>query len=65
MRLAVSDTVATLTGLIEQQRALMPEIPERFELRTAFPARVLADVACTMQEAGLVPSATLFIRALP
>lgn len=65
VRLAAGDTVETLRGLIERQRALLPEVPERFELRTAYPARVLSDGAATAAQAGLVPSATVFVRALP
>ena len=36
-----------------------------FELRTAFPARTLADEAQTLAAAGLAPAATLCMRPLP
>ena len=35
-----------------------------FELRTAFPARTLADDAQTLRQAGLAPAATLCVRPL-
>ena len=67
IRLAASDTVETLRLMIEQQRDFLPRgaVPERFELRTAYPARVLGDGAETAAQAGLCPSATVFVRALP
>ncbi|WIA10981.1 hypothetical protein OEZ85_011140 [Tetradesmus obliquus] len=33
-----------------------------YELRSAFPARLYADVSMSLEQAGLVPSATLFMR---
>jgi hypothetical protein len=33
-----------------------------YELRSAFPARLYADVSSSLEQAGLVPSATLFMR---
>ncbi len=36
----------------------------RYEIRSAFPARAYADEEETLRAAGLVPNATLFLRAL-
>jgi hypothetical protein len=36
-----------------------------YEIRSAFPARLYADDGATLRQAGLVPSATLFLRAAP
>ena len=56
-------TVACLAPLPAARGAVRGGSP--FELRTAFPARTLADEAQTLAAAGLAPAATLCMRPLP
>lgn len=37
---------------------------KNYEIRTAFPQRAYADLTETLRDAGLVPNATLFLRAV-
>lgn len=39
--------------------------PGPYEIRSAFPARAYTDEVETLRQAGLIPNATLFLRALP
>lgn len=57
IKLRATDTIGALRRRV-QGLVLIQE----FEIRTAFPPVVYADDAQTLQEAGLVPSATLILR---
>mmetsp|Transcript_21636 Transcript_21636/g.43213 ORF Transcript_21636/g.43213 Transcript_21636/m.43213 type:complete len:628 (+) Transcript_21636:77-1960(+) len=53
-------TVGRLRSLIEAAK----DRPGEFEIRTAFPNRVYEDESATLEEAGLVPNASLNVRFL-
>jgi hypothetical protein len=68
-----SDTIGELRRRLDAHRAAAAAsagggggAPGRpgYEIRSAFPARVYGDDSVTLQQAGLVPSATLFLRAV-
>lgn len=60
--LPAASTVGELRALLLARGVVKPG--QRFELRTAFPARLLSDPSASLAGAGLVPSATLCIAAL-
>lgn len=64
IRLFYEDTVGTLYRLLEDSAADTKSNQHYFELRSAFPSRSYLCMEETMSEAGLVPSATLFMRLL-
>jgi hypothetical protein len=64
LKLARTETVAALRALIDRQRVLVSEIPESYELFSAYPPRVISDGSQTMEDACLVPNATLFLRGV-
>ncbi len=69
MKLKYDDTVGALRRCVDAHRTkLQAEDGQyrtsNYEIRSAFPAHTYADAAETLRTAGLVPNATLFLRAL-
>lgn|ERR1719323_2060003 len=58
-KLSATSTIGALHAKIARFRS-----GTAFEIRSAFPARAYTDFAATLAEAGLVPSATLFVKGL-
>jgi hypothetical protein len=56
---ADGDTVGTLRAAIDSCRTAS----KAYEIRSAFPAKILSDNTLTIRQAGLFPSATLFLKA--
>jgi hypothetical protein len=61
LRMSESDTIGDVVRHVSQHRASGSSAP--FHLRTAFPAKEHRDTAQTLREAGLVPNATMMLRA--
>ncbi len=70
LKLQYDDTVFALRKCIDTHRAAlakeqgMPAPGAKYEIRSAFPTRAYTEAKETLREAGLVPNATLFLRAL-
>lgn len=64
IRLFYDDTIGTLCRILQESCPDMKSISGNFELRSTFPQRIYTCLEETLAEAGLVPSATLFIRLL-
>ena len=70
LKLQYDETLFALRKYIDTHRAKlakeqgMPAPGAKYEIRSAFPARSYAEAKETLREAGLVPNATLFLRAL-
>ena len=69
LKLKYDDTVGALRSCVDAHRAkLIVEDGQyrssNFEIRSAFPSRTYTDTEETLRTAGLVPNATLFLRAL-
>jgi hypothetical protein len=60
VKLRFDDTVGDLRRFVDVHRAKSSP----YELRTAFPARSYTDNSQSLRDAGLVPNATLIVRAL-
>ncbi len=66
LKLQYDDTIGMLRKYIDNHRAKLNKEPATkgaYEIRSAFPARVYGDQE-TLRAAGLVPNATLFLRAM-
>ena len=63
LTLGAAATLADVRAELAARGAVRAGSP--FELRTAFPARTLADEGQTLAAAGLAPAATLCMRPLP
>ena len=61
------DTLRGLRQYLDAHRAAARSGPRStdYELRSAFPPAVYADLEQTLEAAGLAPNATLFMRAAP
>ena len=59
LKMRFADTVGDLAMVVARHLNVSAD---DFELRTAFPNRAYADVSETLEEAGLVPNATLMLR---
>ncbi|KAF5839235.1 hypothetical protein DUNSADRAFT_1269 [Dunaliella salina] len=68
VRLNYDDTIGTLHKCINQHRSKQQgptgTKTGAYEVRTAFPAKAYSDLSETLRSAGLVPNATVFLRAL-
>ncbi len=69
LKLKYDDTVGALRSCVDAHRAkLVIEDGQyrsnHYEIRSAFPAHTYGDADETLRAAGLVPNATLFLRAL-
>lgn len=65
LKLKYDDNIGSLRACIDTHRAkLKPPADKGYEIRSAFPARTYTDAAETLRAAGLIPNATLFLRAL-
>lgn len=60
VKLRFDDTISTLRKYIDKYT----QDNRQYELRTTFPNQVYADTHITLQVAGLVPNATLYMKAL-
>jgi hypothetical protein len=66
LKMKYADTIGRVKKCIDKHRAAQLQQPPTvgsYELRSAFPARVHTDDSMTLQEAQLVPNATLYMRA--
>jgi hypothetical protein len=69
LKMKYTDTIGRVKKCIDKHRAAQqqqqqpPPTVGGYELRSAFPARVHTDDNMTLQEAQLVPNATLYMRA--
>lgn len=70
LKLQYDDTIGALRKCIDAHRwgvsgAAKAAAPNtKYEIRSAFPARAYVEVHETLRQAGLVPNATLFLRAV-
>ncbi|KXZ46755.1 hypothetical protein GPECTOR_41g720 [Gonium pectorale] len=64
MKMKYDDTVAALRACINAHHAKSGHSGLTYEIRSAFPARAYTDEGETLRQAGLVPNATLFLRAV-
>jgi len=60
VKLRFDDTIATLRKYIDQYT----KDNRAYELRTTFPNQVYSDASVSLQDAGLVPNATLHVKPL-
>ena len=58
VKLGYKDTVGDLAQHVDSEKVA----PAKFELRTAFPNRAYTDMEETLEDAGLVPNASLNVR---
>ncbi|XP_028409932.1 UBX domain-containing protein 11-like [Dendronephthya gigantea] len=58
LKLKFTDTVASIRKYINKVR---PELQDEYRIKTSFPNMVYDDVTQTLEEAGLVPNATLHL----
>lgn len=68
LKMKYTDTIGRVKKCIHKHRAAQQQQQQQptvggYELRSAFPARVHTDDNMTLQEAQLVPNATLYMRA--
>ncbi|KAG1676817.1 hypothetical protein FOA52_010326 [Chlamydomonas sp. UWO 241] len=65
LKLKYDDTIGALRRCIDAHRGGASQPPgKQYEVRSAFPARAYADESETLRAAGLMPNATLFLRAM-
>jgi hypothetical protein len=70
LKLQYDETIFALRKYIDTHRAKLakeqgkPAPASKYEIRSAFPARAYSEAKETLREAGLIPNATLFLRAL-
>ena len=66
LKLQYDDNIGSLRKYIDAHRAKLKDGPKggKYEIRTPFPPRAFTDPAETLRQAGLVPNATLVLRAL-
>ena len=70
LKLQYDETIFALRKYIDTHRTKLTkeqgkQAPTgKYEIRSAFPARAYSDSKETLREAGLIPNATLFLRAL-
>ncbi|KAJ8603478.1 hypothetical protein CTAYLR_005121 [Chrysophaeum taylorii] len=63
LSMRVDDTVGDLRAEIDKNRLVTPGLFPSYEIRTAFPSRrVYDDPQVTLKDAGLAPTATVFLR---
>lgn len=58
VKLGYKDTVGDLVQHIDSEKVA----PAKFELRTAFPNKAYTEMEETLEDAGLVPNASLNVR---
>ncbi|GLC38226.1 hypothetical protein PLESTB_001085400 [Pleodorina starrii] len=63
LKFQYDDTIGSLRACINAHHAKAGVSGMSYEIRSAFPARAYTDEAETLRAAGLVPNATLFLRA--
>jgi hypothetical protein len=70
LKMQFDDTIYALRKCIDAHRIKLakdqnkPAPSSQYEIRGAFPARAYSEAKETLREAGLVPNATLFLKAL-
>ncbi|GIL81416.1 hypothetical protein Vretimale_1036 [Volvox reticuliferus] len=64
LKFKYDDTIANLRTCLDAHHAKAGQTGLAYEIRSAFPARAYTDVAETLRQVGLVPNATLFLRAV-
>jgi hypothetical protein len=63
VKLRYDSTVADLRRALDAHRTQTPEFAGvGYQIRSAFPAKVYADQQETLEAAGLIPNAALFLR---